>query len=48
LWKWLGWEWLINASPRLRRWWEYYLCYIVRGKVIEWRLTVRKNDRSSS
>ncbi len=42
LWKWLGFEWLINTFPRLRRWWEYYLCYIVRGKVIEWRLLVIK------
>lgn len=42
LWKWLGFEWLVNASPRARKWWEYYLCYIVRGKVIEWRLKVLK------
>ena len=42
LWKWLGCEWLVNASPRLRLWWEYYLCYLIRGKTIEWRLTVIK------
>jgi SAM-dependent methyltransferase len=48
LWKWLGFEWLINASPRLRKWWEYYFCYIVRGKVIEWRLRVQKHDRSGA
>ena len=42
LWRYLGLEWLINAWPRLRRWWEYYLCYIVRGKVIEWHLRVIK------
>ncbi len=28
----------VNASPRFRRFWEYYLCYVVRGKLIEWRL----------
>ena len=44
LWRYLGLEWLINTFPRLRRWWEYYLCYIVRGKVIEWRLRVVKPD----
>jgi len=44
LWKWLGFEWLINTFPRVRRWWEYYLCYIIRGKVIEWRLLVQKDD----
>jgi SAM-dependent methyltransferase len=42
LWKCLGFEWLINASPRLRRYWEYYFCYVIRGKVIEWRLKVVK------
>ena len=42
LWKWLGFEFLVNAFPRFRRFWEYYLCYLVRGKVIEWRLAVIK------
>jgi SAM-dependent methyltransferase len=42
LWKWLGFELLVNAFPRFRRFWEYYLCYVVRGKVIEWRLRVLK------
>jgi SAM-dependent methyltransferase len=42
VWKWIGCEWLINASPRMRLWWEYYLCYLIRGKTIEWRLKVIK------
>jgi len=42
LWRWLGFEWLVNRFPRYRRFWEYYLCYVVRGKVIEWRLKVLK------
>jgi SAM-dependent methyltransferase len=41
-WRWLGFEWLVNASARFRRFWEHYLCYIVRGKAIEWRLQVLK------
>jgi len=41
-WKWLGFEFLVNRIPRLRRFWEYYLCFIVRGKVIEWELKVLK------
>lgn len=44
LWRWLGFELLVNAFPRFRRFWEHYLCYVVRGKVIEWRLRVRKDD----
>ena len=42
LWRWLGFELLVNAFPRFRRFWEYYLCYVVRGKAIEWRLRVKK------
>jgi SAM-dependent methyltransferase len=42
LWKYLGFEFLVNAFPRFRRFWEHYLCYVVRGKVIEWRLKVVK------
>ncbi len=35
LWRWLGFEWLINRWPRFRLFWEHYLCFLVRGKVIE-------------
>ena len=31
-WRWLGFEFLVNHFPRYRRFWEYYLCYVVRGK----------------
>lgn len=41
-WKLLGFELLVNAFPRFRRVWEFYLCYVIRGKVIEWRLRVVK------
>lgn len=34
LWRWFGFELLVNAFPRFRRFWEHYLCYIVRGKVL--------------
>jgi SAM-dependent methyltransferase len=42
LWRYLGFEWAVNASLRFRRFWEYYLCFVVRGKVIEWRLRAVK------
>ena len=42
LWRYLGFEFLVNASKRFRRFWEHYLCYLVRGKVIEWRLRAIK------
>ena len=34
-WRWLGFEFLVNRFPRFRRFWEHYLCYLVRGKVME-------------
>ena len=42
VWRWLGWELLINASPRMRKMWENYLCFLVRGKHITWELEVVK------
>jgi SAM-dependent methyltransferase len=35
LWKWLGFELLVNRFPRFRKFWEFYLCYLVRGKAME-------------
>jgi len=35
LWRWTGLEWLINHWPRFRQFWEHYLCFLVRGKFIE-------------
>jgi SAM-dependent methyltransferase len=42
LWRWLGFEFLVNRSRRFRRFWEYYLCYVVRGKVMEFEFEVVK------
>jgi SAM-dependent methyltransferase len=42
-WRYLGFEWMVNTFPRFRRFWEYYLCFVVRGKVIEWELEVVKD-----
>jgi len=38
LWRWLGLEWLVNRWPRFRRFWEHYLCFLIRGKVMEFEL----------
>jgi SAM-dependent methyltransferase len=38
LWRYLGFEFLVNRIERFRRFWEHYLCFIVRGKVIHWEL----------
>lgn len=35
VWRWLGFEALVNTFPRFRRFWEHYLCYVVRGKSME-------------
>ena len=34
-WRWLGFELLVNRVPRFRRFWEHYLCFVVRGKSME-------------
>ena len=48
LWKYLGFELAVNAWPRFRRFWEHYLCYVVRGKVIEWKLRVIKRPQATA
>ena len=48
LWRFLGFELLVNHSRWFRRQWEFYLCYLVRGKVIEWRLEVLNPTPPSS
>ena len=35
-----GFEFLVNRFPRYRRFWEYYLCYVVRGKAMEFEFEV--------
>jgi len=42
LWRWLGFEWVVNHSQRFRRFWEHYLCFVVRGKVMEFEFEVDK------
>jgi SAM-dependent methyltransferase len=42
LWRYLGFEFLVNQFPRFRRFWEYYLCYTIRGKVIEFEFEAIK------
>ncbi len=34
-WRYLGFEFLVNRSRAFRRFWEFYLCYVVRGKAME-------------
>jgi hypothetical protein len=42
LWRWLGFEFLVNRFKRFRRFWEYYLCYVIRGKVMEFEFEAIK------
>ena len=41
-WKLLGFEFLVNHSARGRKFWEHYLCFLVRGKVMEFELEAIK------
>ena len=42
LWRYLGFEFLVNRFPRFRRFWEYYLCYVIRGKVMDFEFEAVK------
>ena len=42
LWRWMGFEFLVNHSRRFRLFWEHYLCTVVRGKVITFEFEVLK------
>ncbi|HBY62421.1 MAG TPA: methyltransferase type 11 [Solibacterales bacterium] len=44
LWRLLGFELLVNSSPRFRRFWEHYLCFVVRGKVMEFVFEARPSS----
>lgn len=48
LWRYLGYEFLVNRSRWFRRFWEFYLCYSIRGKVIEWELEAIKDPTAPS
>lgn len=42
LWRYSGFEFLVNRFPRFRRFWEYYLCYVIRGKVMDFEFEAVK------
>ena len=42
LWRWCGFEFAVNRFRRFRRFWEYYLCFVVRGKVMSFEFEVLK------
>lgn len=42
-WKYLGLEWLVNRFECARRFWEQYLCFVVRGKQMEFTFEIVKH-----
>ena len=42
VWRALGFQFLINRSRALRKFWEQYLSFVIRGKTVEWNLEVVK------
>ena len=42
LWRYLGFEFLVNHVPRFRKFWEHYLCFVVRGKVMTFEFEALK------
>ena len=46
LWRYLGFDSGLMICW-FRRFWEFYLCYVIRGKVIEWHFEALKNPVGS-
>jgi hypothetical protein len=42
LWRALGFEFLVNHARWFRRFWEQYLSFVIRGKVMEFEFEVVK------
>jgi SAM-dependent methyltransferase len=42
VWKAAGFQWLVNRFEGFRRFWEQYLCFIIRGKQMEFTFEVVK------
>lgn len=42
LWRAFGFEFLVNHAPWFRRFWEQYLSFLIRGKVMEFKFEVLK------
>ena len=42
LWRFLGFEFAVNRSRAFRKFWEYYLCFVVRGKALVFELEAVK------
>jgi SAM-dependent methyltransferase len=42
LWRMLGFEFMVNHARWFRRFWEFYLCFVIRGKVMEFEFEVLK------
>ncbi len=40
LWRLLGFEFLVNHSRGFRKFWEHYLCFVIRGKVMTFEFEV--------
>ena len=42
LWRWLGFEFAVNRWVGFRKFWEHYLCFVIRGKAIVFEFEVLK------
>lgn len=42
LWRLLGFQWVVNRFRWFRRFWEYYLSFVIRGKTVIFELEVQK------
>ncbi|HTV59542.1 MAG TPA: class I SAM-dependent methyltransferase [Verrucomicrobiae bacterium] len=42
IWRALGFQFLVNRARWFRKFWEYYMSFVIRGKTVQWELEVVK------
>lgn len=47
LWRLLGFEFAVNRSRTFRKFWEHYLCFVVRGKAVTFEFEVLKQPEEA-
>jgi len=48
LWKWFGFQLLVNRFRWFRKFWEFYLCYVIRGKALVFEFEAVKPQSAAS
>ena len=45
VWQWMGLQWLVNHWGKFRKFWENYLCFVIRGRELHFWFEAIKPDQ---